>query len=109
MKKPIGINRIPKEVDIFGRKIKTVIDNDSHGRFGEARYGVNEIMVNDKIMGKDCTEEENKLTYLHELTHFILTFTGFDDLIGKGEKINLEQLVELIASGIYQYEKSAKY
>ena len=43
------------------------------------------------------------------MIHFILNFTGFETMIRDQEKIDLEQFVELMASGIYQYEKTKKY
>ena len=103
---------IPKQVEIFGRTIKTLDETEKLGisrNYGEARYGVNEIALNSKIVGNPVTADELKATYLHELLHFILNFTGYEIIIREGGRIDLEQFIELVASGIYQYEKSAKY
>jgi hypothetical protein len=110
--KPIALNGIPKSIELFGRTIRTIDDTEKlgiSGNYGEARYGVNEIAVNRLIHGKEITPDELKSTYLHELLHFILNFTGYEMIIRDGGRIDLEQFIELVASGIYQYEKSAKY
>jgi hypothetical protein len=114
-KKPtlvVDHNAIPQEIELFGRKIKTLDDSSKLSlvrSYGEARYGVNEIALNNFINGLPVTEDEKKITWLHEVLHFILNFTGYEEIIQKGEKIDLEQFIELLASGIYQYEKTAKY
>jgi hypothetical protein len=103
-------NRIPKSVEVFGRKILTKTANRLEGVYGEARYGVNEIGIGNTMpSGKEVSVEEKKVTYLHELLHFILNFTGFQQQIVDGKPFDLEQFIESIAAGIYQYEKSAKY
>lgn len=105
-------NRIPKQVDLFGRTIKTLDETEKltlSRNYGEARYGVNEIALNTNISGKRVSDDELKSTYLHELLHFILNFTGYEMIIREGGRIDLEQFIELVASGIYQYEKSAIY
>lgn len=111
MKKPstkINHNSIPKQVELFGRTITTVDDSERltlTRNFGEARYGLNRIALN-----RNGTEtDELKLTYLHEMLHFILNFTGYQGIIQNGGKIELEQFIELMASAIYQYEKTAKF
>ena|SRR5688572_29067223 len=109
-KKPMH-QAIPKQIELFGRDITTHIDEGrltSRTAYGEARYGENEIVLNDKISGKPITPDELKLTYLHEMLHFILNFTSYEETLVK-LGIDLEQFIELLASGIYQYEKSAKY
>jgi hypothetical protein len=113
-KKETNINHdsIPKQIELFGRTIKTVDDSAELGynkHLGEARYGANEVAVATNIMGNKINPEEIKLTYLHEILHFILSFTGYQEIIKNDTKIDLEQFIELLASGIYQYEKSAKY
>lgn len=103
-------NSIPKQVELFGRTVRTVDETgkmDSHN-FGQARYGCNQIAISKVVGGNEVTDEELKLTYLHELMHFILNFTGFESQI-KQTNIDMEQFVELMAAGIYQYEKSGKY
>lgn len=109
-KKPITVNSIPTQVELFGRTIKTTFDTQGlHGQYGVAMPGFNEIVLNNKIKGEDYSAEELKMSYLHEMIHFILIFTNYDPLIRSGEKLDLEQFVELLASGIYQYEKSRKF
>lgn len=106
------VTDIPTEVELFGRKITTIYDTDKLSilrNYGEARYGVNEIAINRKIESNLVSADELKSTYLHELLHFILNFTGYESVIKNGERIDIEQFVELVSSGIYQYEKSAKY
>lgn len=103
---------IPREIELFGRTIRTIDDSEKlnlTGSYGEARYGVNHIALSDKVKDRETDPEEIKLTYLHEMLHFILNFTGFEKAIQENEKIDLEQFTELVSSGIYQYEKSAKY
>lgn len=80
-----------------------------HKSFGESRYGCNQIAISRKVGGNDVTDEELKLTFLHEMFHFLLNFTGFESIILKGERIDLEQFIELMSAGVYQYEKSADY
>jgi hypothetical protein len=104
--------RIPKRIELFGRNIHTVDDSvrlNLVRNFGEARYGINEIAVNSNINGAAITKDELKLTYLHEMLHFILNFTGYESIIREGGKIDIEQFIELMAAGIYQYEKTAEY
>lgn len=108
----IDHNSVPKSIQLFGRTIETINDSDHLNVkkcFGEARYGENNIALSDKVGNTPITEEEIKLTYLHEMMHFILNFTGYQEIIEKNIKIDLEQFVELMSSGIYQYEKSAEY
>lgn len=103
---------IPKQIELFGRQIKTVDDSirlSAERNFGEARYGINEIALNMNTSNGRVHDDELKLTYLHEMLHFILTFVGYDEIIRSGAKIDIEQFIELLAAGIYQYEKSAKY
>jgi len=110
MKKPISYNRIPTSIELFGRTINTIDDTARLNLlkiFGEARSGRNEIALTRMIDDNQMPEDELKLTYLHEMLHFILSFTGYDPLIKN--HVDLEQFIELLASGIYQYEKSAKY
>lgn len=111
-KKKVDYNSIPKEVELFGRIVKTVDDSKNlnyRGNFGEAQYGNNCIMLTKNIGNKEVAQDEIKLTYLHEMLHFILNFTGYQEIIRDSGKIDLEQFIELMASAIYQYEKSAKY
>ena len=109
MSKP-KYNLIPKTVELFGRTVKTINETGQlhTNNYGEARYGCNQIAISKTVGGNSVTDEEFKLTYLHEMMHFILNFTGFEAQL-KASHIDLEQLVELIASGIYQYEKTSKY
>lgn len=109
MSKP-KYNQVPKTIELFGRTVKTVDETGQlhTNNYGEARYGCNQIAISKTVGGNTVTDEEFKLTYLHEMMHFILNFTGFEAQL-KASHIDLEQLVELIASGIYQYEKTAKY
>lgn len=111
--KPVeSYNRVPKQIELFGRTIKTLDETErltQSRNYGEARYGVNEIALNTKINGNPVTKDELKATYLHELLHFILNFTGYEMIIRDGGRIDLEQFIELVAAGIYQYEKTAKY
>jgi hypothetical protein len=111
MTKEKSYNSIPKTVELFGRIIKTLDEtgNLDPRYFGEARYGSNQIAFSKKVVGNSVSEEELKITYLHEMLHFILNFTGFESLINEGKQIDIEQFIELLASGIYQYEKTAKY
>lgn len=106
------VNSIPKKVELFGRTVQTILDSERlnlAGNFGESRYGVNHIALTDKVRGIEVSTEELKLTYLHEMLHFILNFTGYQDIIAQNQKIDLEQFIELLAAGIYQYEKTAEY
>lgn len=103
---------IPYQVELFGRVIKTIYDTERMQiakTFGEAHYGSNEIAISDKIQGSQIADDEKKMTYLHEMLHFILNFTGYEAIIFKDKSIDMEQFVELLASAIYQYEKTAKY
>jgi len=104
-------NKIPRSVELFGRIIKTYNETaklNLTGNFGEARYGSNQIALALDVRGAPVTAEELKITYLHEMLHFILNFTGFEvQMRDKG--IDIEQFIELMAAGIYQYEKTAKY
>lgn len=113
MKKPVvekDYNKIPKSIEIFGRTIQTILPESLEGRYGESRYGINEIAVGNKMpSGKEVSIEEKKVTYLHEMLHFILNFTGFQQQIIENKPIDLEQFIETVAGGIYQYEKTAKY
>lgn len=105
-------NSIPKQVEMFGRTIMTVDDTDRLSilrNYGEARYGSNEIALNSRIGDRPVSVEELKLTYIHEMFHFILNFTGYETIIKDNIKIDLEQFIELIAAGVYQYEKTAKF
>ena len=109
-KKPRNYNSIPKTIELFGRLIKVSDETGSINSkaFGEARYGSNQIAVSKTVGSNHVTGEELKLTFLHEMFHFILNFTGFEkQFVEKG--IDLEQFVELMAVGIFEYEKSAKY
>ncbi len=108
----INHNSIPKEIELFGRVITTMDDTERLSiarNYGEARYGINEIALNIAVAAGKVKDDELKMTYLHEMLHFILNFTGYEQIIRDCGKIDLEQFIELMASGIYQYEKSAKY
>lgn len=109
--KGMSCNSIPKTVELFGRVIKTLDETGKLDRsyFGEAKYGSNTIGLSRTVVGNSVTEEELKITYLHEMLHFILNFTGFETTISENKPIDIEQFIELLASGIYQYEKTAKY
>lgn len=115
MKKPIeniNYNSIPKEIEIFGRTIKTVDHSEKLNAinvYGEARYGSNEIEMTYYLPDRTISEEELKLTYLHEMFHFILNFTGYEEILKSIGKVDMEQFIELMATGFYQYEKSKKY
>lgn len=114
MSKRKDYNSIPYSVELFGRTVHTVEDSDKldiRQALGEARYGVNQIALatNIKNGSKSVAPDELKLTYLHEMLHFILNFTGYEKIILDEKNIDLEQFIELMASAIYQYEKSAKY
>jgi hypothetical protein len=105
-------NSIPKKVEIFGRTLYTIDDSDRLNLlkiFGEARYGVNHIALSTRLNDREVSTEELKLTYLHEMLHFILNFTGYESIIQTNSKIDLEQFIELMSAAIYQYEKTAKY
>jgi hypothetical protein len=110
--KPEIFNRIPTQIELFGRVIKTLDETEKLTQtrnYGEARYGVNEIALNTRIDNRVVSDDELKATYLHELLHFILNFTGYETIIRDGGRIDIEQFIELVASGFFQYEKSAKY
>ena|SRR5688572_706686 len=103
-------NRIPKKIELFGRVLTTIEDNAKLNftrSFGEARYGVNQIAIANRFAELDIPNDERKITYLHEMLHFILNFTGYEKAIG--DAVDIEQFIELMASAIYQYEKSAEY
>jgi hypothetical protein len=111
MTKQKNYNSIPKSVELFGRIIKTYNESQKMNltkNFGEARYGLNQIALAFDINGAPITPEEVKITYLHEMIHFILNFTGFEAQLREKE-VDIEQFIELMASAIYQYEKTAKY
>lgn len=104
-------DRVPKQIDLYGRTVKTFDDSERlniAGNFGEARYGINQIALALNMGGQKIPADELKMVYLHELMHFILYFTGFEKLLVE-RGIDLEQFVDSMANGIYQYEKSAKY
>lgn len=108
----INYNSIPKSIELFGRTVETIDDStilNVKKLYGEARYGTNVIAISNLVGDRPVTDEEIKLTYLHEMMHFILNFTGFQEMILENKKIDLEQFVELMSAGIYQYEKSAQY
>lgn len=109
----INHNSIPQSVEMFGRTVKTFDDTTTLGisrNYGEARYGLNHIALNTKLnSGHTISQEELKLTYLHELMHFILIFTGYDQILRTKADVEIEQFIELMASAIYQYEKTAEY
>ena len=111
MSKP-QYQKVPKQIELFGRVVKTFFDAEKlgiRGVYGEARYGQNEIGINPKMQsGAAVSDDEIKLTYLHEMMHFILNFTGLEKQLHDSQ-FDVEQFIELLASGIYQYEKSAKY
>lgn len=104
-------DRIPQQVEIFGRVIKTFDDTERLNiarNLGEARYGINQIALTTNMGGQPIPPDELKLTYLHELMHFITNLTGFERTLSE-KGVDLEQFVDLFASAFYQYEKSAKY
>lgn len=112
-KKPVqeSYNRIPNQVELFGRVIKTVDDSivlNLIRVFGQARAGVNQIALCTNIGGEVIAPEELKVTYIHELLHFVLQFTGYETIL-RDKGIDIEQFIELLSSSIYQYEKSAKF
>lgn len=104
--------QIPKEIELYGRTIKVAMESEKlglKGVFGEARYGENNILLNPTTLsGTDVSADEIKLTFIHEMLHFILNFTGLQKQLEDSE-FDLEQFIELLSAGIYQYEKSAKY
>ncbi len=107
----LNYNSIPSQIELFGRVVKTINDSDRLNlinRYGQARYGSNKIAISTKINDTEIAEDEIKLTYLHEMVHFILNFTGYEEILNDS-KINLEQFVELLSSAIYQYEKTRIY
>jgi len=108
----IDHNSIPKSIEIFGRTVEVIDDTPNLNvsrDYGQARYGCNQIALSNKVNNGNITEEEKKLTFIHEMFHFILNFTGYESIIREGGKIELEQFIELLSAGIYQYEKSALY
>jgi hypothetical protein len=112
MKKSAKVyNQIPSSVELFGRRVETVDDTPRLNllkNFGEARHGINQIAMSGVVNDRQVASDELKLTYLHEMLHFILSFTGYDPII-RESNIDIEQFIELLASGIFQYEKSAEY
>lgn len=111
-RKPIDYNSIPKKLQLFGRTIDVIDDSASLSisrNYGEARYGVNQIALNSNVAGNKINPEELKLTFIHEMLHFILNFTNYEQIIRDNQKIDIEQFIELLASGIYQYEKTSEF
>lgn len=107
-----SFQQIPKQIEIYGRTIKVLMESEKLGAksvFGEARYGENAIHLNPlTLTGNDVSADEIKLTFIHEMLHFILNFTGLQKQLEDSD-FDLEQFIELLSAGIYQYEKSAKY
>lgn len=99
-----GKNQVPKSTEIFGRTIEVVINDqemDDKKLLGEARYHINKIFLAKIVDGDNLPEDEKMITFIHEVLHFILAFSGYEEIFKK-KKIDIEQFIESMASGIYE-------
>lgn len=93
-------NKIPKKFKLLGQTISVVLDQkyfEEAGYFGYASYRTNEI----RLRPVD-SEERLAATFWHELTHFVLYFSG---VTYKGKEEYMfkdEEFVDLTANLFHQ-------
>lgn len=104
---------IPKtNTQIFGREIKiehrhVKEDCKSSTLYGSIDLKTGTVILRKSQVGDWISDDEREITYLHEIIHFILNKMGYEEKLEKAN-INLEDLVETIAIGIYDALKNAK-
>jgi regulator of sirC expression with transglutaminase-like and TPR domain len=98
--------RIPEEFQLFGETIKVIWDNekcDKENAYGLAIYQDNEILLTNKCEGKVLSKQKIEVTYLHEMTHFIIKKAGYDKLSRD------EKFVELFSRMLHQILTTQKF
>jgi len=97
---------IPTSFELFGQTITVEYRrtlHKTHKAVGLWIPGKNKIVLQQRTKTYDITDETIEQTFLHELTHALLTILGYEDLS------NNEKLVDLIGNGLHQVIKSVKY
>lgn len=97
---------IPKSFELFGQTITVEYRRTlykSHKAVGLWIVGKNKILLQQRTNTYEITDEQIEQTFLHELTHALLTVLGYENLS------NDEKLVDLIGNGLHQVIKSVKY
>lgn len=97
-------NSIPKTTEIFGRVIQTIIDNEKMDKLdliGQADFINNAVYLSDSSEDNKFPLDELKITYIHEILHFILNFGEYDKIFEE-KGIDIEHFIDVVASGIYQ-------
>jgi len=97
---------IPKSFEILGQTItveyrRTLYKTNKY--IGLWIPGKNKILLQQRTKTYEITDEQIEQTFLHELTHALLTIMGYENLS------NDEKLVDLIGHGLHQIIKSVKY
>ena len=95
---------IPNFVIYNGQIIDIVFEDDleDDDKIGEARYNNNQIALQSPKNDEYCVNQI-EVTYLHEVIHTILENMGYK------KESNNEHLVEVLATGMYQFIIFAQY
>ena len=68
---------LPHSFKLFGHTIKVVIEHTSDvGKFGDSDFGTNTV----RLFPTGCSRDVILHTYWHEVTHFLLHYSGHPDL-----------------------------
>jgi len=97
---------IPKSFELFAQTITVEYRRTlhrSHKAVGLWIPGKNKILLQQRTKTYEITDEQIEQTFLHELTHALLTILGYESLSHD------EKLVDLIGNGLHQIIKSVKY
>ena len=99
---------IPKSTQIFGRELKVEHkETKVSGLYGEINLRTGIVTLAKNTKEYPISPDELEVTYLHEITHFILNKTGFEEKLVKAG-IDLEDIVETFAMGMYDALKNSK-
>lgn len=96
--------KIPKEVTLYGQKIKVVIDRKTNSEdHGICNARLNTITIFENVTGDKQCKDSMEQAYCHELLHMTLYLAGYHDLDKN------ESFVERISQLQHQSRKTEVY
>lgn len=102
---------IPKETELLGRKIKVYHDSplikSKAGYYGFTNLINCDVHIASKMDGINIPQEEQEITYYHEIFHLLFSKLGYEEKIEKAG-IDIEKIVEDFAIGMHQIITKAK-
>lgn len=97
---------IPKEITIFGQKIKVIFDYklvQDDDSVGATSYRTNKIILQKNTQSTECPRTQIEKTFWHEALHMIFYYIG-ENKLGSNEKF-----IDLLAGVLHQVITTAKY